>query len=160
MKQKFPFLKILTGCIFLSSGFILSGCSSANPAGNCAAADFFVAGSWKSAFRCKDDNPTFGCFTGNDTLTLSQDGSAAQPGNNLSFTDNNGGSFSGQLCGSTFTWTGTGPGITEEGTWEFSDAQNFSKTTQYDRNDGSGGGECEGDGAEASLTSPVAASCP
>ena len=160
MKQNVPFLKILAGWFLLSSGFLLSACSSANPTGTCAPADFFVAGSWQSAFRCQDDNPSFGCFTGTDTLTLSQDGSSAQPGNNLSFTDSNGGSFSGQLCGSTFTWTGTGPGITEEGTWEFSDAQNFSKTTQYERTDGSGGGDCEGDGTEVSLAIPVAPTCP
>lgn len=93
MKQKTPILKIVACCILLTSGLILSGCSSGNPGGNCAPADFFVAGSWQSAFRCRDDNPTFGCFTGTDTLTLSQDGNAAQPGNNLSFTDSNGGNI-------------------------------------------------------------------
>jgi hypothetical protein len=38
---------------------------------------------------------------------------------------------SGTLCGTVFEWDATGPGFTEEGTWTFSDARNFTKTSEY-----------------------------
>lgn len=127
---------------------------------NCAPAAFFVAGTWNSSFLCQDDNPSFGCFNGGDVLTVTQDGDDTAPGNNVSFTDNNGGSFTGLLCGTTFLWNGTAPGITEGGTWEFSDAEHFSKDTSYNRNDGTGGGTCTGDGVKDPLPSPPLPACP
>ncbi len=127
--------------------------------GACAAALFFVEGTWISSFRCGDTS--FSCFGDSDVIELTQDGDAANPGSNVSFTDNNGGSFSGTLCGDTFTWSGNGAGFVEEGTWTFAGADSFSKTTAYTRDDGTGGGCCTGDGVrEGNPPPPIPATCP
>lgn len=114
-----------------------------------------LGGTWTSAFCCNDS--AFGPFTGTDTLAVTQNNSA------INFTDDQGGSFSGTITGTTFTWSGSTPGtpvVDESGTWLFSDESNYTKTTSYSRDDGSGGGTCTGSGAKSPLPTPPTPPCP
>ncbi len=50
----------------------------------------------------------------------------------------------GTLCGATFTWSASGTTFTETGTWLFSDAQTFTKTSHYVYKAGGRSGDCTG----------------
>jgi len=136
---------------------LVSACGADPP---CDAAAYFVAGTHLSSFRCADPATPM-CFDGTDTLTVTQDGTAMAPGNTVSFTDDVGGSFTGKLCGSTFTWSGRGMGFAEAGTWTFTSADRFTKTTAFDPDDGSGRGCCIGEGGRMGAVQPgMPATCP
>ncbi len=133
-----------------------TGCSQ--PSISCPGGQPFstnLSGDWVSAFCCSDN--AFGPFTGTDTLAVTQNSSA------LCFTDDQGGTFEGTISGMDFTWNGTTPGspvVDECGEWVFSDEDNYSKTTTYFREDGSGGGACTGIGARIPAPTPTPPSCP
>lgn len=144
-------LKIFFGCgFYFLIGFALLGCESdvtTNPTGstgsggttsNCTTT-FNLTGTWRSTYTCSG---TAGNFPGEDTLTVNQTGTA------VTYTDQSGGSFSGTLCDSTFTWTGSGSSYTENGTWTITDANNFTKTSTFTRTDGSGSATCTGTGVK------------
>jgi hypothetical protein len=97
-----------------------------------------LTGIWISNFQCTG---TGGNFPGQDTLTVTQTGTA------VTFTSQpDEGTFTGTLSGNTMTYSGGGPGYTESGAWTIQDANNFTKTSNYTRTDGSGGGSCPGTG--------------
>lgn len=131
------------------------GCSCSGGSPGCTPA-FDVAGIWNSAFLCTESGGS--CFTGSDSLAVTQNGAA------VSYRDEaERFSANGSLCGNIFTWSGATdadvtPGFSESGTWTFSDAKHFNKTSTFMGNDGRGG-ECAGNGAE-SPESPVTEICP
>ncbi len=97
-----------------------------------------LTGTWISNYQCTGSG---GNFPGQDTLTVTQTGTS------VSFTSSDGGSFTGTLNGNNMSYSGGGPGYTETGTWTLQGPNNFSKTSNYTRTDGSGlGGSCPGTG--------------
>lgn len=119
-----------------------------------------VAGTWTSNFAC--EGPGTPCFQGSDTLEVTQNGTS------VGYTDMAAhfSTTAGTLCDFTFTWSGTTdssampPGFDESGVWTFSDENNFTKTSDFTRKDGSGGGHCEGAGAKSPNTPPPPPDCP
>jgi hypothetical protein len=96
-----------------------------------------LTGIWISTYQCTGSG---GDFSGQDTLTVTQTGTT------VSFSSQpDGGTFTGTLSGNTMNYTGGGPGYTESGTWTLQGANNFTKTSNYTRPDGSGG-ICPGTG--------------
>jgi hypothetical protein len=95
-------------------------------------------GTWISTYHCTGSG---GTFDGEDTLTVTQNGSS------VTFTSQpDAGTFSGTLTGNTMSYAGGAPGYTETGTWTLLGPDSFSKTSNYVRTDGSGGGSCPGTG--------------
>lgn len=59
------------------------------------------------------------------TLTIVQDGASA------SYTDTEGGSYSGTVCGNRFTYSGGGAGWTESGLFVLNSDGTATKTSKY-----------------------------
>lgn len=126
----------------------------------CAAATYYVAGTWSSAFHCSSTGPD-GCFTGTDLLTVMQAGDTTIPSREVSFSDGMGGQFSGTLCGNVFSWSGTGNGYSESGTWVFASGDRFVKSTAYANDGAAAQGCCAGDGVrQGAMTPTPPAQCP
>ncbi len=105
-----------------------------------------LTGIWSSGYTCE---PTVGDgFSGTDIINITQ------TGNNLSFTaanDEGPGSTpvfnisgNGTLSGNIVTWSATGPGYTETGTWEVINDDTMLKESTYVNTEGGGGGDCAG----------------
>ncbi|MFN0039054.1 MAG: Ig domain-containing protein, partial [Burkholderiales bacterium] len=105
-----------------------------------------LTGTWISNYQCTG---TGGTFSGQDTLAVTQTGTTVtftlQPG---------GGLFTGTLIGNTMSYSGSGPGYTESGTWTMQGANNFTKTSNYVNTDGTGG-SCPGTGQRLPFTLTV-----
>ena len=98
-----------------------------------------LTGTWITNFNCTG---TGGTFTGQETLIVTQTGTAV-----IFFLQPGGGNFNGTLAGNTMTYSGSAPGYTESGIWTMQGANNFTKTSDYVNTDGSGtGGSCPGTG--------------
>jgi Immunoglobulin domain len=97
-----------------------------------------LTGTWTSNYQCTGSG---GNFNGQDTLTVTQNGAS------VSFTSSDGGSFTGTLSGNSMSYSGTGPGYTETGTWTLQAGGNsFAKTSNYVNTAGGTGGSCPGAG--------------
>lgn len=152
------YLWIMQRWILVAALFVLASPSCDD---DCEDAAYYVAGTWSSAFHCSSTGPD-GCFTGTDVITIMQAGDTSAPAREVRFTDDAGGRFEGTLCGKTFSWSGTGTGYAESGTWTFSSADAFSKSTAFENDDGGARGCCAGDGVRqgASMTPAPPAMCP
>jgi len=53
-------------------------------------------------------------------------------------------------------WTATSGGYTEAGSWDFSDADNFTSASDFEFSDGSGNGPCVAVGRRGAAPAPVA----
>lgn len=106
-----------------------------------------LTGRWVSLYTC--DTTAGDGFSGTDIIDITQAGNA------LSFTGANDEgpgttpvfnmSGTGILNGNIVTWSATGPGFTESGTWEVTAADTMIKQSTYTNDPGiGGGGTCAG----------------
>jgi hypothetical protein len=86
-----------------------------------------ISGVWESSFSC-DDSCSGTRPDQTNTLTITQD--RADP-TKASYTDTEGGSYSGAVCGNRFTFSGGGAGWTESGTFVLQGTGTATKTSQY-----------------------------
>jgi hypothetical protein len=96
-------------------------------------ADF--SGTWTGTYSCTN----VGCPDDENvpiTLTVTQDGHSAH------YTDDQGGSFQGTVCGNVFRFNGTGPGYRESGTLTLTGEDKATKTATWVADDNSCKGDC------------------
>lgn len=102
------------------------------PSGCGEPADF--VGTWLSDFEC-----TSSCGDGFEERILLV---VTQSGEDAVYTDPDGFPFEGTICDDIFTWSGTGDGFTESGTWTLIAEDTITKTSHYR---GADPPNCEGD---------------
>lgn len=96
-------------------------------------ADF--SGTWTGMYSCTND----GCGDVVDRpieLTITQNGYSAQ------YTDDEGGSYKGTVCGNVFQYNGTGPGYSESGSYTLTGENTATKTSSWVADDKSCQGNC------------------
>ncbi|MCE9623966.1 MAG: hypothetical protein K8R69_00715 [Deltaproteobacteria bacterium] len=121
--------------------------------GGCAELD--VAGNWFESYVCSSTLGQCCERVDNDNYTLNQSCKQITSSNAYNV------AFSGELSGGTMQWhgsqdnpNGTAFDYSEDGTWSFSDTDNFSGSSTYTFV-GGGGGECVARGRKGSLPEPV-----
>lgn len=106
-----------------------------------------LTGTWISSYNCETTPPGDG-FSGTDIINITQTGNAISftaaedlgPGATPVFNMNG----TGTLNGNVVTWSLTGVGFTETGTWEVSNDTTMIKQSTYTNTQGGGGGTCSG----------------
>ena len=96
------------------------------------------SGTWTGTYSCTN----VGCSDDEDvpiTLTITQDGP------NAHYTDDQGGSFEGTVCGDVFQFNGTGPGYWESGSLTLTGEDTATKTASWVADDNSCSGDCTDD---------------
>jgi hypothetical protein len=90
----------------------------------CTDAPMDFSGTWTSSYECMD-SCTGQSGVQSNTLWVVQDGASA------SYDDAEGGSYSGTVCGDTFTFTGGGPSWSESGRMRIKAAGSAVKESDY-----------------------------
>jgi hypothetical protein len=156
--KKRDFIRLISVLALPAIVFLSVGCAGEEQALEYTAACntiLTVAGTWNAAFRCDNDE----CVAGEDTYLVSQDLSdlttvtAEITASTLE--GDVGVIFEGKLCGSVFTFSATNPGNDEAGSWTFSDANSFTKSTTF----GGGANTCIGAGTKPPLPLPTPFVC-
>jgi hypothetical protein len=94
-----------------------------------------ISGTWSGNYSCTDSCYTDG-FAGIVELSIEQDGYGA------TYTDDEGGSYEGTVCGNVFKFSGGGPGYTESGTFTLNADGSGSKTSSWANTENSCHGDC------------------
>jgi len=111
--------------------------------------DFVISGTFAERYNCAE-GPSCVDQDVETTITIV---AGSEPGQ-YSFSAG-GWSGSGTLCGNEFEWTAASSSFSETGTWFFSDANNFTKSSSYMYSSG-GGGTCTGSASSNGSPPPPA----
>lgn len=101
----------------------------------CEEAPAAIAGIWSGDYSCSDSCDPAG-FSGTVQLTILQDGYGA------TYTDDEGASYEGTVCGNVFKFSGGGTGFTESGIFVLNADGSGSKTSSWSNTDSSCYGDC------------------
>lgn len=143
-------MRYLHRLAILAPLFILMiGCGDDGPAGaSCGGDDptFDISGTYTERYKCTEGDT---CVDADLTSTIVITAINTLNGQ-YSFSDQGSDwSGTGLLCGTTFVWNASTADYEESGVWEFSDEENFTKTSDYEYTDG-GGGTCTGTASQTS----------
>lgn len=121
------------------TGGMGAGGSGSGGSDGCAAPAFDIAGVFNERYNCREIVSQL-CAGQDVETTVSIMGSFASGEYTFenTFDETMG---EGKLCGNVFEWTSQGVGFTEMGEWTFSDADNVTIETTFERLDGTMG-EC------------------
>jgi hypothetical protein len=131
--------------VALSALLALSACgggSGDGDAGNdcLGGPDFDISGTYNELYNCAEDGI---CWEKNIPTTITITAINVINGQ-YSISSDGGWSGTGLICGNVFIWNASTDMYTESGVWTFSDARNFTKTSDYEYTGTSGGGTCNG----------------
>lgn len=117
--------------------------------GDCAAPAFDIAGTFTERYNCAEGQI---CADQDESAPITVTAGSGSGEYAFSSGDWSG---TGTLCGTVFTWTANAPDYTESGTWRFSDANNFTKTSDYTYTNG-GTGSCTASASSSGAPPPPA----